>query len=68
MIKISRNPLPLVNLEDSYKYMKIGYLANMTYPCIFRNQYKFRVVKTDIKLMHLKVSCEKCEGNILRIN
>lgn len=68
MIRITRNPLPLVNLEETYKNMKIGLIATMTYPCIFRNHYKFRVVKTDLKFMHVKVVCEKCTANVLRIN
>lgn len=48
--------------------MKVGSLSALTYPCIFRNYYKFRVVKTDIKFMYLKVSCEKCDNNLLRVN
>ena len=28
--------------------------------CIYRNYYKFSVIKYDIKLLYAKVVCEKC--------
>lgn len=48
--------------------MKIEQLTTLTYPVIFRNHYKFKIVKTDIKFMNIKVVCEKCERSVLRIN
>lgn len=68
MLRVTREPLPPLNLEEKYKSMKIGNLATLTYPVIFRNHYKYRVVKTDIKFMNLKVICEQCGGSVLRLN
>ena len=57
MLKVTSKPLKLLPIEDHYKTMKVGSLSTLSYPCIYRNMYKFKVVKTDLKFMYLKVSC-----------
>jgi hypothetical protein len=54
-------------LEQRLRGLRAGALAGLTAPCIFRNYYKFQVVKVDLRFLYLKVDCERCEGGVMRV-
>ena len=59
-MKITNNPIKMLNPKDFFESMKTSSMSLFTNPCIFRNQYKFDVFKYDLKLFHAKIVCEKC--------
>ena len=65
--RIVDSPIENVGWEERLKQLKPGALAALTYPYIFRNYYKFRVMKSDVRFIHLKLECERCEGGVMRV-
>ena len=66
-IRLLEDPVAVVPLEERFKKMKCSTLSMLTAPVIFRNYYKFRVVKVDLRFLYFKVSCSQCKGNIIRV-
>jgi hypothetical protein len=56
----------VINNWELYQSMQLSEMSYLTNPCIFRNYYKFKVVKYELKLLYAKVVCEKCETSIFR--
>jgi hypothetical protein len=67
IIRIFSDPLPLPSLEDKFREMRCSSIKMLREPCLYRNYYKFRLTKVELRFLNFKASCQLCNCNVLRI-